>query len=171
VELKLEARSDFRRGDAAERLPFEDARFDAITCIDAINHLADRSFVLTDWRRVLKPGGRVLFTDPIVLTGPVTNEEIAVRASIGLFVFVPAGTNEALLAQAGFKIERVEDRTENMARNAAGWLGARERHEAELRAIEGDDVFAGQQRFLATAATLARERRLSRVVLLARKPA
>ena len=168
-ELELQARADFRRGNAAERLPFENSSFDGVTCIDAINHLPDRAFVLSDWRRVLKPGGRVLFTDPIVLSGPVTNEEIAVRASIGLFVFVPAGTDEALLAQAGFEIERVEDRTHNMASNAAGWLGARERREAELRAIEGDEVFEGQQRFLATAATLARERRLSRVALLARK--
>src|SRR5688572_22728299 len=169
-ELELDARADFRCGNAAERLPFEDSSFDAVTCIDAINHLPDRPFVLSDWHRVLKPGGRVLFTDPIVLTGPVTNEEIAVRASIGLFVFVPTGTDEALLSQAGFEIERVEDRTKNMARNATGWLRARERREAELRAIEGDDVFQGQQGFLATAATLARERRLSRVALLARKP-
>jgi SAM-dependent methyltransferase len=169
-ELELDARAEFRRGNAAERLPFEDSSFDAVTCIDAINHLPNRPSALCDWRRVLKPGGRVLFTDPIVLTGPVTNEEIAVRASIGLFLFVPAGTDERLLSQAGFEIERVEDRTQNMARNADGWLAARERREAELRAMEGDEVFEGQQSFLATAATLARERRLSRVALLARKP-
>lgn len=168
-ELGYEGRTKFYHGNAAERLAFVNSSFDAITCIDAINHLPDRPRVLEEWRRVLKPGGQLLFTDPIVLTGPMTNVEIAVRASIGLFVFVPAGLDEALLEDAGFEVERVEDRTGNMAANAAGWLAARARREADLRGIEGDDVFAGQQRFLATAALLAKEGRLSRVAILARR--
>jgi SAM-dependent methyltransferase len=168
-ELGLEDRADFLQADAAERLPFADGSFNAVMCIDAINHLPDRSRVLEDWRRVLKPGGRLLFTDPIVLTGPVTNREIAARASIGLFVFVPAGLDEALLEQAGFEVERVEDRTRNMAENAAGWRDARSRREADLRAIEGDEAFEGQQRFLETAARLAAEKRLSRIAILARR--
>jgi 2-polyprenyl-3-methyl-5-hydroxy-6-metoxy-1,4-benzoquinol methylase len=170
-EVGYEGRAHFYHANAAERLSFDDASFDAVTCIDAINHLPDRPLVLADWHRVLKPGGTVLFTDPIVLTGPMTNEEIAVRASIGLFVFVPRGLDETLLRQVGFEVERVEDRTPNMARNAAGWHAARESREAELRKIEGDDGFAGQQRFLATAARLAEEKRLSRFAILARKRA
>lgn len=168
-ELGYEGRAKFYQGNAAERLSFAAASFDAVTCIDAINHLPDRLRVLEEWRRVLKPGGRLLFTDPIVLTGPITNAEIAIRASIGLFVFVPAGLDEELLRQAGFEVERVEDRTQNMAENAAGWLEARARRETDLRKIEGDDVFQGQQRFLETAAILAKERRLSRFAILARR--
>lgn len=168
-ELGYEGRTKFYQGNAAERLSFMSSSFDAITCIDAINHLPDRPRVLEEWHRVLKPGGRLLVTDPIVLTGPITNVEIAIRASIGLFVFVPVGLDEALLKQAGFEVERIEDRTQNMAMNAAGWLAARARRETELRRIEGDDVFTGQQRFLETAALLAKERRLSRFAILARR--
>ena len=164
-----QATAEFSQADAAGRLPFDDSSFTAIICIDAINHLADRRHVLAEWHRVLKPGGRLLFTDPIVLTGPVTNAEIAIRASIGLFVFVPKGVNEALLEEAGFTIERVDDRTENMARNAGGWLAARAKREKELKAIEGDATFEGQQRFLQTAAKLATERRLSRLAIVARR--
>jgi len=167
-ELALETQAEFFQGDAAQRLPFENASFDAVMCIDAINHLPDRSGVLEEWHRVLKPGGRLLFTDPIVLTGPVSNEEIAIRASIGFFLFVPPGTDEGLLEQAGFEIERIEDRTQNMAENAAGWFDARARRESELSAIEGTDAFDGQQTFLDTAAKLASEKRLSRVAILAR---
>jgi cyclopropane fatty-acyl-phospholipid synthase-like methyltransferase len=169
-ELGLEQRAQFLQANAAEPHPFEDLSFDAITCIDAINHLPNRPSVLAEWRRILKPSGRLLFTDPIVLTGPMTNAEIATRASVGVFVFVPAGLDEALLKKAGFEVERVQDRTENMAQNAAGWCNARAKREADLRAIEGDETFEGQQRFLKTAAALAKERRLSRFAILARKP-
>jgi SAM-dependent methyltransferase len=169
LNLGLESRAEFRQGNAAERLAFDDVSFDAIMCIDAVNHLPDRARVLADWHRVLKPGGRLLLTDPIVVTGPLTSEEIAIRSSIGFFLFVPAGADEALLRQAGFTIERVEDRTPNMAQNAAGWLAARAQRETDLRTIEGDDAFYGQQRFLEVAARLAGERRLSRLAILARR--
>ena len=165
----MENCAEFHGGDAAAPLPFGDRSFDALTCIDAINHLPDRPRVLGEWRRVLKPGGRLLFTDPIVLTGPVTNREIAIRASIGLFVFVPAGLDEAMLEQAGFEIERVEDRTRNMAENAAGWRAARETGGGSAR-DRRREAFDGQQLFLETAASLAREKRLSRIVILARRP-
>jgi len=56
-----------------------------------------------------------------------------------------------------------------MAVNAAGWLEARSKREIDLRKIEGDEVFFGQQRFLETAAILAKERRLSRFAIVARK--
>ncbi len=95
--IGLSDRAEFHAGDAAARLPLEDGSVDAVTCFDAINHLPDRRRVLVEWRRVLRPGGRLLFTDPIVLTGPVSNGEIAIRASIGFFLFVPPGTDEALL--------------------------------------------------------------------------
>jgi len=160
-------RSSFQSGDAGKPLPFEDGAFNAITCIDAINHLPDRRRVLREWRRVLKTGGRLLITDPVVLTGTVSAEEIARRSAIGFFLFVPQGHNEVLLKEAGFVVMHVEDRTANMAGNAAGWLAARRRREADLRRIEGDATFDGQQRFLETAATLAKERRLSRMAILA----
>ena len=168
-DLGLEARAGFHQGNAAERLLFDDASFDAIICIDAINHLPNRLKVFQEWHRVLKPGGWLLFTDPIVLTGPVTNEEIAIRASFAFFLFVPLDLDEALLNEAGFDVERVENRTQNMAENASGWFNARTKRASDLRAIEGDDVFDDTQTFLQTAANLAEERRLSRLAILAKR--
>ena len=74
----LAERAEFRSTDATGPLPFSDATFDAITCIDAINHFSDRPRVIAEWARLLKPGGRLLFTDPITVTGALTNVEIAV---------------------------------------------------------------------------------------------
>jgi SAM-dependent methyltransferase len=168
-ETGLHDRAQFLPGDASCDLPFPDEHFDAVTCIDAINHLPDRLHVFREWYRVLQPGGIALFTDPIVVTGPLTNEEIAIRASIGFFVFTPVGSTESLLSEAKFQNIEAVDRTANMARNARGWLNARAAREAELRKIEGGESYEGQQQFFSTAAQLAEERRLSRIAYLARK--
>src|SRR5436305_1473169 len=87
----LAERAEFRSIDATAPLPFSDSSFDAITCIDAINHFSNRQSVIAEWVRLLKPGGRLLFTDPITLTGPLTNAEVATRSSAGFYLFVPHG--------------------------------------------------------------------------------
>jgi SAM-dependent methyltransferase len=165
------SRVSFQVVDAGTRLPFDAASFDAVFCNDAINHLPGRAELFVDWHRVLKPGGRLLFTDPIVVTGPVTNEEIRVRSSIGFYLFLPAGCNERLLEQAGFIIEQVRDVTEAEAAVSARWRDARARRREALEAVEGREGFDGLQRFLDAVCTLSRERRLSRFAYLAYKPA
>ena len=167
----LSSRVSFQVVDAGMRLPFTDASFDAIFCNDAINHLPGRADLFVDWHRVLKPGGRLLFTDPIVVTGPVTNEEIRVRSSIGFYLFVPAGCNERLLEGAGFMIEELRDVTEAEASVSARWRDARARRRDVLAAMEGQEGFDGLQRFLDAVCSLSRDRRLSRFAYLAYKPA
>lgn len=166
-ERGLASRAAFLAHDASGVLPFDDATFDAAICIDAINHLPNRPVVLGEWARVLKPGGVLVFTDPVVVSGPLTAEEIAIRSSIGFFVFVPPGADERLMENAGFLVHEVDDRTGNMAKAARGRLVARQRHEVDLRHIEGDETFEGQQRFLEVAARLAEEHRLSRLAFRA----
>ena len=166
-QLDLASRATFQVHDAASPLPFDDASFDALICIDAINHLPNRPAILGEWARVLKPGGVLVFTDPIVVSGPLTAEEIAIRSSIGFFLFVPPGTDERFLDAAGFDVTDVVDRTENMAVSAQRRMNARARREIDLRNIEGDEAFEGQQRFLDVAARLAAERRLSRLAFRA----
>ena len=81
--------------------------------------------------------GRVLFTDPVVITGLVTNEELATRSSIGFFLFAPPGVNEHLIGEAGLALVRLEDGTENAARISTRWHDARAQDRDALVAISG----------------------------------
>jgi cyclopropane fatty-acyl-phospholipid synthase-like methyltransferase len=168
-EQGLAAKVRFQLADAGQGLEFKNETFDAIVCIDAINHLPNRQRVLTEWHRVLKPNGQLLFTDPIIVTGSLSGGEISIRSSIGYFLFVPVGENERLLEEAGFELLRREDVTENEAQISKKWRDAREQRRDELIKIEGEITFEGLQRFLAVVCRLSSERRLSRIVFAARK--
>jgi cyclopropane fatty-acyl-phospholipid synthase-like methyltransferase len=163
-------RADFRAVDASRPLPFGHGTFDAVISNDAMCHIRDRAAVLRDWLRVLRPGGRMLFTDAMVITGILSNEELATRSSIGFYLFLPRGENERLLEGAGFTLLDVEDVTDNAAQIARRWHDARERQRAALVAREGEANFAGLQRFLMCVHSVSAERRLSRFAYLAQKP-
>ena len=166
----LSERARFETVDASRPLPFAAASFDAIVSNDAMCHIANRPAVLRDWHRLLRPGGRALFTDAMVVTGLVSHEEIAARSSIGFYLFVPPGLNEAMLREAGFAVRAVQDVTTNAAEVASRWHDARARHREPLVAREGEENFEGLQRFLRCVRTLSVERRLSRYAYLAEKP-
>lgn len=164
-------RVSFKVADANATLPFDGGAFDALVCVDAMNHFPDRAFVLREWRRVLRPGGRAVFTDPVVITGAVTNDELALRSSIGLFLFVPPGVNERLIEEAGLRLVKQEDATDNAALVSGRWHHARQRHRDDLLRIEGAERFDGLQRFFDAVHRLTNERRLSRIVYLVEKHA
>jgi len=166
----LTQRAEFRVLDAAGPLRFPDGQFDAITCIDAINHLPDRTQVISEWARLLKAGGRLVFTDPVTVTGPLTSDEIAVRSSIGFFLFVPADHDQRVIAECGLRLLLREDVTANVARLAERRGAARASRGSSLRAIEGEQTYEGQQHFFEVAARIAREGRLSRFLYVSEKP-
>lgn len=161
----------FQVADVDRGLPFEAGTFDALLCMDSLNHFRDRPAVFQEWARVLRPGGRLVGTDPVVITGPVSNEELAQRSATGFFMFVPAAQTEAWLAAAGLRLARRENVTENAAQVAGRWHAARQKHQAALIQIEGAERFEGLQKFAWAVHILSRERRLSRFAFLAEKPA
>jgi SAM-dependent methyltransferase len=160
---------NFKLVDANASLPFPDNSFDAILCIDSMNHFPDRLSVFQEWRRILRAGHRAVFTDPVVITGPVTNDELAMRSLVGLFLFVPQGMNEQLIEKAGFHLVQKEDVTENATLISRRWNESRERYKAALVQIEGEERFDGLQKFFAAVHRLTSERRLSRIVYLVEK--
>jgi len=166
----LAERVTFEQCDALEPLPFANASFDAALSNDVLCHIPGRGSLLDEVFRVLKPGGRLVFSDALVIGGVVSHREIAARSSIGYYLFSPPGENERLLEEAGFVILEVRDTTTNASAIAKRWHDAREKRAEALRQTEGAENFAGLQAFLETVHTLSKEARLLRLLYVARKP-
>jgi SAM-dependent methyltransferase len=165
----LDSRARFEQCDVSKNLPFDNGTFDAAFSNDVLCHVPGRLDLLLEMFRVLKPSGRMLFSDALVIGGMISAEEIAIRSSIGLYFYSPPGENERLLEQAGFCQVATTDTTENAARISKKWHDAREKRKEELVVAEGSPNFEGLQRFLSCVHTLTSERRLLRYLYFARK--
>jgi ubiquinone/menaquinone biosynthesis C-methylase UbiE len=89
----------------AEDLPWLDATFDRIVCVNALHHFADRNRFFAEARRVLKPGGGVL----TIGKDPHTErdewwvyEYFEETRAIDRARFAPVRTLRGELARAGF---------------------------------------------------------------------
>lgn len=168
-EAGLDHLVDLRVIDASKPLPFEDNTFDAVFSNDVMCHIPGRAGVLADWYRVLKPGGHIVYTDAMVVTGTVSSDEFAARSSIGKYYFPAAGQNEKIIESVSFTEVEAVDTTANAAQVAKRWHDSREQYKDELQ--EPAANFAGLQKFLWTVYTLLNESRLSRYMYVGKKPA
>jgi len=159
---------DFEVVDGSKPLPYADASFSVVFCNDTMCHIPERAKVLADWSRVLKPGGFVVYTDAMVVTGPVSSDEFKTRASIGKYYYHALGTNEAALTAAGLSDIKAIDTSGEAAATAKRWHDSRAQYKEELKEPEGN--YQGLQKFLWTVHTLLNERRLSRYMYIASKP-
>jgi SAM-dependent methyltransferase len=167
---QMSAECRFEQCDASKRLPYGDGHFDAAFSNDVLCHIPSRVHILGELFRVLRPGGRLVFSDALVINGLISNAEIAIRSSIGNYVFSPTGLNEQFIAGAGFRLLQADDTTASASMIAKRWNDARESRRAALIAFEGMPTFDGLQRFLHCVHTLTRERRLLRILYAAQKP-
>lgn len=61
---------------SGSEIPFPDASFDLVACLDTIEHIPDEIAVLSEVKRVLKPGGKVIITVPAFMWLWSYNDEI-----------------------------------------------------------------------------------------------
>ena len=66
-----------------EALPYDDASFDAVVCVDVLEHVADLTKVLAEVAHVLRPGGLFLFDtinrNPLARQATITSAEDLLR--------------------------------------------------------------------------------------------
>ena len=116
----------------AEKLPLEDAAFDAATCFYVGMNLSDKPAVIREVHRVLKPGGRLIWTE-VVLAGdqPALYPLPWARDESASFL-VSADDLEGHFDAAGFAFS-VVDETEAVIEHARQRAAARQEPTAEQR--------------------------------------
>jgi SAM-dependent methyltransferase len=67
-ELFQLAGVECRKVDANGRLPYDDATFDGALAIELLEHIEGHESFFSEAARILKPGGRLLFSTPNVLS-------------------------------------------------------------------------------------------------------
>ena len=105
----------FVRGNAMD-MPFAAETFDVVWGQEAWCHVLDKDRLIAEAFRVLKPGGKLGFTDWVV-TGPISDTELL--PLITMMAFPNMQTFEgwqAAMKQAGFKVLDARDETEAYAR-------------------------------------------------------
>jgi SAM-dependent methyltransferase len=97
-------RLDFRLAEIEGELPFEDNAFDIVWASEVIEHIADTARWLSEVRRVLHPGGRLLLTTPNhsrlrLLAGGIGRYSEPLGDHLHLYA---AGSLRGVLADFGF---------------------------------------------------------------------
>lgn len=85
----------------AARLPWSDASFTAVTCIDAFPFFPDPQAVLAEIFRVLRPGGRALVTLAAEQL-PEGVESRSARGIAGTYTAISEATARSMVESAGF---------------------------------------------------------------------
>jgi SAM-dependent methyltransferase len=111
ARVGLAGRVGVVRGDATA-LPFGARRFDACVSQEALLHIADKGAVLAEVRRVLRPGGRLAFSDWITHPGLGDLERARLEAWMAAVTLQSLDGYRTLLGRTGFRAIEAEDLTD-----------------------------------------------------------
>jgi ubiquinone/menaquinone biosynthesis C-methylase UbiE len=96
-------------------LPFGDGAFDLVLCAETIEHVRDLQLLLSEARRVLKPGGTLAVTTPA--NSPLMRPPEPLSPHLRFFT---RGSLRTLLGEMGFEVHSLERRAGTLLARATG---------------------------------------------------
>ena len=125
------------------RLPFEDGRFDLVWTQHVAMNIADRDGLYRELQRVLKPGGRLAFYDPLAADGhPEVIYPVPWAQSAATSTLLTSAETTAALERAGFSVNTLDDVTEpafRLGRSTGSSSARRGQSGHDRRAAHGRD--------------------------------
>jgi sarcosine/dimethylglycine N-methyltransferase len=115
-----------------EALPYPDGAFDVVWSQDAILHSGDRAQVLAEVARVMKPGGRFVFTDPMQADGCPDNVLQPILDRIHLDSLGSPGLYRKVAARVGLEQEDFIELTPQLVMHYCRVLQETEKLDDEL---------------------------------------
>ncbi|MFB8281121.1 SAM-dependent methyltransferase [Nocardia colli] len=159
-------RTTFLTGDAMD-LPLADASYDAAFAIESLVHMSDKSRAVHEVLRVLRPGGRFVIADVVLLPSQkVVGVDAGDVATFQLLDLQTADKYKDLVRDAGFTVEEVRDCADQTRPTYARCVQRIQQNRSQLVAA------AGAERTLALSnlmALFARTRQLGYIMLVAVK--
>ena len=139
-EAGLDHLLSFEYGDF-HHLEYPDASYDVVWSQDAFLHAADKTSVLSECLRVLKPGGSLVFTDILVRRDTPEEDRARIYDRVKSPDMWDMDDYRAGLSALGFTIAREEDWSRNVAPSYA-WVrdGLQENREALLPRVGADTI-------------------------------
>ena len=131
-ERGLSGQCTFRWGDFHD-IPAEDDSFDAVWSQEAFLHAVDKSQVLAECRRVLRPGGRLVISDLLVAEHVPEEERQAIYARVHSPEMWSHERYVVGLESAGLDVALHENWSSNVARTYAAVRGGLLANQQELR--------------------------------------
>jgi SAM-dependent methyltransferase len=116
---------EIRRGDLNGRLPYEDESFDAVACVEGLEHIENPQAAIREFRRVLKPAGQLVVSVPNTLNveervknllhgytshfKPLSREALArVRAEFGAMEEIALHVNPISYPELRYALEKYD---------------------------------------------------------------
>ncbi|WP_020578837.1 methyltransferase domain-containing protein [Actinopolymorpha alba] len=125
-----------------EDLPFEDSKFDVVWSQDAMLHSGDRTRVLEEAVRVLRPGGHLVFTDPMAADDCQREALVPILKRLRLDSMASPGFYHRELRRLGMSPVEFEDLSPHLSTHYQRVLEETERREQELSGRISDDYLS-----------------------------
>lgn len=122
-----------------EDLPFEDNSYDVVWSQDSFLHSGDRSRVLEEATRVLKPSGTLIFTDPMAADGCSRKKLEPILARLQLETMGTPNFYRRELYRLGFGSVELRDESAQLPQHYGRVLGELEKRAGELTGRVSDE--------------------------------